>query len=159
MEALRDYCQEEQMIDGLKTYIIAPERYLDLLGDEDLLYRLGIFGPAGSALATMIQNTVEKDEMQVGVAIVRHDDRKLFVWEPVNICCKDGRYYHVSVVENWFCLKCRHVNAGRFLLPMAEADQVFLDRGNRYDVPIPVVFERIPCEACGELLSRHLMRI
>lgn len=159
MKALEEYCREELVIDGLRTFVIAPEHYMELLMDENLLYRLGIFGPAASALAVMISNARQVDGEQLGVAIVRHDDRKLFVWEPVNVYCRDGICYHVSVAESWFCLKCRHVNPGRFLQPMAEADQVFLDRGNRYDVPIPAIFERIPCTSCGELLSRHLIRI
>lgn len=159
MGTLQDYCQEEVMIDGLKTYIIAPAHYRTLLSDENLLYRLGIFGPQMDALTYIIAHAGRAGDLTLGLAIVRHDDRKLHVWEPVSICCADGRYYHVSFAESWFCQRCRHVHKGPFLVPMAEADVVFLDRGNRFDVPIPSIFRRIPCEACGELLPKHLLPV
>lgn len=75
------------------------------------------------------------------------------------MCEYEDRYYHVFIRESWLCRECRHVHRGIVIMPMAEADAIFLDKPYFMEFDIPTFFKKLPCESCGRPLQNHLIII
>lgn len=160
MKSLQKYCMNEFIIDGLKTYIISPEHYENVLHDTELLEELGINNDIWkNAISFMLENIKQIHERKIHLAFVKHENWKIHIWEPVNVYEHDKHFYHVSIGNAWICRKCRHVHRGKIIMPMAEADGIFLERKYLNSFVVPDIFSKIPCEKCGELLQNHLLII
>ena len=160
MNLLQEYCANELVIDGLKTYVIFPEHYEKLLHDTKLLEHLGISGTGKEFISKYIEYTKQISEIEIYLAFVQHENLKIrYMWEPVNVCKLGNDFYHVFIRGNWLCRECGHNHLGKIIMPMFEADGVFLDVRNRRVSDIPSIFKRIPCEKCGQLLQNHLLII
>ena len=160
MESLQKYCMNKIIIDGLKTYIVPFEYYENIQHDTELLEELGINNDIiRNAISLMIKNTKLNHKIKIHLAFVRHENRKIHIWEPVNVYEHENHFYHVSVGRAWLCRKCQHVHMGNIIMPMAEADTIFLERQYLNSFVVPDIFKKIPCEKCGNLLQRHLLII
>ena len=158
MSSLHEYCINELVIDGLKTYIISPEHYDDLLHDTRLLEQLSISDVRKEFIPGMIEYARQISEIKIYLAFVRHENwKKRFMWEPVNVCKFGSDFYHIYIRENWLCKECGHNHTGKIIMPMFEADGVFLDMKNTRTAKIPAIFNKLSCEACGRLLQNHLL--
>lgn len=158
---LQDYCANELVIDGLKTYIISSEHYEYLLHDTELTEQLGIsgFSAAKKFIPRMIEHVKQFNEIKIHFAFVQHENRKICIWEPVNVCEYENNFYHVFIRDSWLCRECGHIHSGEIIMPMFEADGVFLDGSSIWASDIPAIFHKIPCEKCGKLLQNHLLII
>ena len=159
MKLLQKYCANELVIDGLKTYIISPEYYENLLHDTMLLEQLSISDVGKEFIPRLIGYTKQISEIKIHFAFVQHENRKICIWEPVNVCKYGNDFYHVFIRDNWLCRECGHIHSGKIIMPMLEADGVFLDVQNRRVSDIPSIFSKIPCEKCGQLLQNHLLMV
>lgn len=159
MKSLQEYCINELIIDGLKTYIISPEHYENFLHDTKLLKQLGISDTGKKFISGRIEYAKQISEIKIYFAFVQHEDRKTCIWEPVNVCEYENVFYHVFIRDNWICKECGHNHLGKIIMPMSEADGVFLDVRNNVASDIPAIFKKIPCENCGRLLQNHLLVI
>ena len=159
MSLLHEYCINELVIDGLKTYIISPEHYENILHDAKFLKQLSISGEIKKSISRMIEYVKQISEIKIHLAFVQHENRKIFIWEPVNVCKFGSDFYHIYIRENWLCKECGHNHTGKIIMPMFEADGVFLDMKNIRVAKTPAIFNKIPCEACGKLLQNHLLII
>lgn len=160
MNLLQEYCASELVIDGLKTYVISPEHYEKLLHDTKLLEQLGISGTGKEFISRCIEYTKQISEIKIYFAFVQHENRvKRFMWEPVNVCKFGNDFYHIFIRSNWLCRECGHNHLGKIIMPMFEADSVFLDMRNIRTAVIPAIFNKVPCEKCGKLLQNHLLII
>lgn len=160
MNLLHEYCISELVIDGLKTFIISPERYEDLLHDRKLLDQLSISDITKEFILRYIEYAKQISEIKIYFAFVQHENYvKSFMWEPVNVCKFGDDFYHIFIRSNWLCRECGHEHLGKIIMPMFEADGVFLDMRNLKTAAIPAIFNKIPCEKCGKLLQNHLLII
>ena len=160
MSILHKYYIDELLIDGLKTYIISPEYYENLLHDTMLLEQLGISDVRKEFIPGMIEYAKQISEIKIYFAFVQHENfPKRFMWEPVNVCQFGNNFYHIFIRSNWLCKECGHNHLGKIIMPMFEADGVFLDMRNIRTAVIPAIFNKIPCEKCGKLLQNHLLII
>ena len=160
MKLLQEYCIDELIIDGLKTYIISPEHYENLLHDTMLLEQLSISDVGKEFIPRMIEYAKQISEIKIYFAFVQHENfAKRFMWEPVNVCKFGDDFYHIFIRNNWLCRECGHNHLGKIIMPMFEADSVFLDKRNIRTAAIPTIFNKIPCEKCGKLLQNHLFII
>ena len=159
MKLLQKYCANELVIDGLKTYIISPEHYENLLHDTMLLEQLSISDVGKKFIPRLIEYTKQISEIKIYFAFVQHENRKICIWEPVNVCKYENEYYHVFIRDSWLCRECGHIHLGKIIMPILEADGVFLDGRNIMTSDIPTIFNKIPCEKCGKLLQNHLLII
>lgn len=99
-------------------------------------------------------------EIKIYLAFVQHENwTKRYMWQPVNVCKFGNSFYHIFIRGNWLCRECGHNHFGKIIMPMFEADGVFLDMENIRAAKIPAIFNKIPCEACGKLLQNHLLII
>ena len=160
MNLLHEYCINELVIDGLKTFIISPEHYEDLLHDGKLLERLSISDVIKDFIPGMMEYAKQISEIKIYFAFVQHENyAKRFMWEPVNVCKFGDDFYHIFIRNSWLCRECGHNHLGKIIMPMFEADGVFLDMRNIKTTVIPAIFNKIPCEKCGKLLQNHLLMI
>ena len=159
MKSLQEYCINELIIDGLKTYIISPEHYEKLLHDTKLLEQLGISDTGRKFIFERIEYAKQISEVKIHFAFVQHKNRKICTWEPVNVCEYENVFYHVFIRDSWLCRECGHNYLGKIIMPMSEADGVFLDVRNIIKSDIPVIFKKISCENCGRLLQNHMLII
>lgn len=160
MNLLHEYCISELVIDGLKTFIISPEHYEDLLHDGKLLEQLSMSDTIKEFIPGMIEYAKQISEIKIYFAFVQHENYvKRFMWEPVNVCKFGDNFYHIFIRSNWLCRECGHNHLGKIIMPMFEADGVFLDMRNIKIAAIPAIFSKIPCEKCGKLLQHHLLII
>lgn len=160
MDLLHEYCISELVIDGLKTFIISPEHYEELLHDEKLLDQLSISDTIKEFIPGKIEYAKQISEIEIFFAFVQHENYvKRFMWEPVNVCKFGDNFYHIFIRSNWLCRECGHNHLGKIIMPMFEADSVFLDMRNIKTAAIPAIFNKIPCEKCGKLLQHHLLII
>lgn len=153
---IEKYCAKKLIVDGLETYIISPARYDDILKDTELSRQLEI---NGEFLKVLINNAAKIDEMKIHLAFVCHKAWENHIWQPINVCEYEDRYYHVSIRDTWLCRECGHVHRGSIIMPMAEADAVFLDKPHFRDFEIPAISKKLPCEICGRPLQNHLIII
>lgn len=148
------YCTEKHIIDGVKTYIIPEERYDEIYHDieiselSDTIKKHGLYS---------VKHLKEIDISEIFLSIVFAYRGIMYDFIP---CYKyDGKLYHVSLKNGWFCLECRQLNTfnGIYAIPMSEDDLTFLP----LDVTpeIPPVFKKIPCQKCGKPLNRRFMKI
>ena len=160
MNLLHEYCINELVIDGLKTFIISPEHYEDLLHDGKLLEQLSISDVGKDFISRMIEYARQISEIKIYFAFAQHENyAKRFMWEPVNVCKFGDDFYHIFIRNNWLCRECGHNHLGKIIMPMFEADGVFLDMRNIKTTVIPAIFNKIPCEKCGKLLQHRLLII
>lgn len=138
-----------------KTYIISPEHYDDLLHDTKLLEQLSLPGVAKEFISRMIENAKQINEIKIRLAFVRHENRKISIWEPVNVCEYGNDFYHIFIRNNWICRECGYIYSGKIIMPMFEADGGFLDVENMTS-EIPAIFNKTSCVKCGKLLQKHL---
>lgn len=158
MELLQKYCKNELFIDGLRTYIVSPGHYEDVLHDTQLLNQLELHSAEmKNAISVMINYAAQIHEIKVHFAFVQHENRKRYIWEPVNVCEYEGRLYHIFIKGNWVCIPCGHNHYGKIIMPMAEADILFFD--DKKQTVTPTLFKKIPCDKCGKLLQNHLFII
>lgn len=68
LKLLQEYCINEFIINGLKTYIISPEHYENLLHDTKLLKQLSISGVAKEFISRMIEHTKQISEIKIHLA-------------------------------------------------------------------------------------------
>ena len=160
MSSLHEYCINELVIDGLKTYIISPEHYENLLHDTKLLEQLSISNIRKEFIPEMIEYAKQISEIRIYLAFVQHENwEKRFMWEPVNVCKFGNDFYHIYIRENWRCIDCGHNHTGKIIMPMFEAEGVFLDRKKVRTAKILAIFNKLSCEACGRLLQNHMLII
>jgi hypothetical protein len=159
LDALIKYHAKELIIDGLKTYIISPEYYETILNDEELFEKLNIYGAFKEIIPVLIENAEHISSPTVVFALVRHENRKKFIWEATNVCEYNGHYYHVSVGSGWMCRKCGYVHKERMIMSKAELDPCFLEMEYLAAFEIPDIFKRLPCRNCGNILQNHLLII
>ena len=160
MNLLHEYCISELVLDGLKSFIISPEHYGDLLHDGKLLNQLSISDTIKEFILEKIEYAKQISELKIYFAFVQHENYvKKFMWEPVNVCRFGDDFYHIFIRSNWLCRECGHNHLGKIIMPMFEADGAFLDMRNIKTAAIPDIFKKIPCEKCGKLLQHHLLII
>ena len=160
MNLLHEYCISELVIDGLKTFIISPEHYEELLHDGKLLDQLGVSDTIKEFISGKIEYAKQISEIKIYFAFVQHENYvKRFMWEPVNVCKFGDNFYHIFIRSNWLCRECGHNHLGKIIMPMFEADGVFLDMRNIKTAAITAIFNKIPCEKCGKLQQHHLLII
>ena len=160
MNLLHEYCISELVIDELKTFIISPEHYEDLLHDGKLLDQLSISDTIKEFISEKIEYAKQISEIKIYFAFDQHENyAKRFMWEPVNVCKFGDDFYHIFIRSNWLCRECGHNHLGKIIMPMFEADGVFFDMRNIKTAAIPAIFNKIPCEKCGKLLQHHLLII
>ena len=157
MKLLQDYCINELIIDGLKTYIISPEHYDNLLHDTKLLEQLSISGVAKEFISRMTEHAKRINEIKIHFAFVQHENRKISVWEPVNVCEYGNDFCHVFIRNSWLCRECGYIYSGKIIMPMFEADGGFLDAENIMTSEIPAIFNKTSCVKCGRSLQKHLL--
>ena len=155
MKTLQKYCTDELIIDGMKTYIVSPKHYESILFDAELAKQLGIPDALkDNIIPKLIENTNRIHELKIHFAFVWHEKRKNCIWEPINVCEYNGRFFHVYIRDSWLCMECGHIHAGNIIMPMFEADIVFSDHRI---FNVPDIFKKVPCENCGRLLQDHLL--
>ena len=159
MKSLQEYCITKRIINTLITYVIIPEHYENLLHDTKLLEQLGISGTGREFISRMIEYARQISEIKIHLAFVQHENRKICMWEPINVCEYENNFYHVFIRDNWICKECGHNHLGKIIMPMFEADGAFLDVQNKITYDIPLIFKKRSCENCGKLLQNHLLII
>ena len=81
MNLLHEYCISELVIDGLKTFIISPEHYEDLLHDGKLLDQLSISDTIKEFIPGKIEYAKQISEIEIFFAFVQHENyAKRFMW-------------------------------------------------------------------------------
>lgn len=148
------YCTEENIIDGVKTYIIPKERYDEFYHDIKISEFFNIMKEHSLSFIKYIK---EINIPEICLSIVCQHGGNVYYLVP---CYKyDGKLYHVSLKNGWFCPECRQPNTfdGIYAIPMYEDDLTFLP----LDVTpeIPPVFKKIPCQKCGKPLNRQFMKV
>lgn len=69
MNLLHEYCINELVIDGLKTFIISPEHYEDLLHDGKLLEQLSMSDVIKDFIPGMIEYAKQISEIKIYFAL------------------------------------------------------------------------------------------
>lgn len=156
MKKLQEYCASVLRIDGLKTYILSSEHYERILHDQELFEQLDMSDVAQKTISRLIGHAKQICDIKIQLAFVQHESRKVCVWEPVNVCEYGNHFYHVFIADRWICRECGHDHFGKIIMPMFEADGVFLDTRNNRKPDIPAIFHKTPCKKCGKLLQNHL---
>ena len=93
------------------------------------------------------------------MAFVYHENRKIGIWEPVNVIEHNNNFYHVYVRDTWVCKECNYINKGIIIMPKAEDDLVFLEMKYLKSFEVPDLFKKTPCKGCGKVLQNHLLII
>ena len=153
LKSIGDYSEKELVIDGIKTYVISPDHYEEFLKDDELLKSLDIRGVLYDVIPAMMENAKQIRDIKIGFAIALHNNRKSCRWEPVNVY---EDVCHVFIRSSWMCRNCGHKHDGIIIMPMAEADAIFLERKELQNFEIPELFGKIKCDKCGKKLQNHL---
>ncbi|MFR4977939.1 MAG: hypothetical protein ACLUDG_03310 [Butyricicoccus sp.] len=152
IERLENDSKEMVSRNGMKTYIIAPERLENLLWDTKLLSAL-------SMSVLKIKRFVEYtriDASAIFFALVHFTNRmERYAWEPLN-CYKIGdAYYPVYIRSTWLCRECKQLQDGLFLMPIMEYD--FYGDTDNPCPQIPSIFKKRLCKNCGKPLQNYFL--
>lgn len=147
---IKEYIYKELIIDGLETYIIVPEHYLQVLK------QLNSHVDSGKMILGQV-NSVKKVEFQPAVMYVPRLP-KPYQWWPI-LCYKEGvNFYHVYYHSGWMCRECWHDN-GPVIMPQVEADSICYANIADPKPPIAPIFKKIACKNCGKMLQNHLIML
>ena len=103
----------------------------------------------------MITATEHISKIKLHFAIVCHENRMINIWEAVNVLEHDNLFYHVAVKYTWICRECQNIYRGNIIMPMVEADPIFLEKKYLPNFVVPDCFNKISCEKCGNLFQNH----
>lgn len=152
MERLESYCLKVTCIDKLKTYILSPLCFEQLLHDTELfdsLFRKPSEIQPFIRIAGKVKNPSLYPAFIYNGAWVER-----YRYSPLLCCRYEDDFHHVHYHGAWRCRRCGHDN-GAVIMPMSEADSVYY--GSTGLPPVPSAFIRIPCRKCGTLLQNHLI--
>ncbi len=144
------YVKEEVQIEGLKTYIFAPENARLLLSDTDLMEKINLPASCLKGFQYNIDVAEHHFDKRLFPTIFHHKGRCFF-----SLCVRIGEsYIDVKYHEKWFCRRCYETIAENVLIP-GEDNGIFFPVGwqNRY----PSVFHFMRCKKCGERTDRDLL--
>ena len=149
---IKEYIYKELIIDGVETYIIVPEHYLQVikqLKSESFLF-------AGEWILEEV-NTIKTVEL---FPAVMYAPRWRFPehWLPI-LCYKEGvNFYHVKYHGGWMCRECWH-NNGPVIMPQVESERDYYAGTKNPNPPIAPIFKKIACKNCGKMLQCHLIML
>jgi len=143
-------------IDDIDTYIISPEHYSTLIGNQELLEN---FSPSWAKERVIYYIQVTKKFDALYLAFGHHKDRAglSLEWEPVLCYKKENTFFHVGYRFSWMCIDCRYVLYAPIIMPMCEVDPDFYYGTKNRFPDIPPFFQKVPCPKCSSLLQNHLI--
>ena len=159
VECFEKYLYQKVNIHGLDTYILAPEKYDELLEDEEALNNLPIHRALVELVKGDIRTAKTVKNVKLYVAICHNNHVPKPFWLPVHCMEKDGVWYHVVYNEYWFCRDCRQDN-GPVLFALVETGEHTIYAGLDWrKIPIPEMFQHHRCQKCGHLLQGHFLKL
>lgn len=156
MEYFEKYLYQKVNIYGIDTYIFAPEKYDELLKDEETLNNLPFYR---EFVEQYIKTAQKVKNVKLYFALCHNNHVPKPFWLPVHCLERDGVLYHVVYREYWMCRDCGQ-EMGPVLLALVETGESTIYAGLDWrKIPIPNFFQHHRCEKCGHLLQGHLMKI
>ena len=157
MERLKSYCTDVCFIDGLKTFIISPSKFDDILKDNELLKYLK---KSDKDIVPFIKTSMAVGTSKMYLAFVNLPAKvERLQWLPVH-CYKSGnQFYHVYYRNTWMCRECKHIMNQSIVMPMVEVDSTIYHQCENKYPDIPLIFQKEKCPKCGRILQNHLIII
>ncbi len=157
MERLKSYCADVCFIDGLKTFIISPSKFDDILKDNELLKYLK---KLNKDIVPFINISRAVGTSKIYLAFVNLPVKvERFQWVPVH-CYKNGnQFYHVHYRDTWMCKECKYIINKPSVMPMVEVDSIIYKQCENKYPDIPLIFQKEKCPKCGRVLQNHLLII
>lgn len=150
---LKKYRLECLKIDGAETHIIDPNSMEALVNDRQLLAQMGI---ERKYLMPHIDVISSVREVELYLSIIHNEKFKVHPWFPVLCLRWNNRYHHVVYNDSWSCRYCGH-KVERVLRHFSESGDGFVAYPVHALPPVPMMFQKINCPQCGELMQCHLM--
>ena len=143
------------MVDGVKTHIIAPDKFNAFKSDEELIEELGWTGELKERFLNQVIIDIEENkDIDLSLGIVFTGYSKPYQYWLSYCLKKDGKYYHVTFKREWICRYC-YTSAGRAVIPPEEWG--FISHKLPYSYLPSDIFKRYKCLKCGEFLQNNIM--